>query len=415
MIEATGAQIAVTLLERQGIHIVSGIPGGSVLPLYDELAKSTIRHILVRHEQGGGFIAQGMARSTGYPAVCIATSGPGAMNLLTAIADARADSIPLVAITGQVNTSLIGTDAFQEVDTFGLSFSITKHSVMVKSAEELLEAIPQAFTLAASGRPGPVLIDIPRDVQLMTARFESWPEPGKPEKKAERFRTDPGETARILGGAADLLLDSEKPVLYIGGGCNSPEAAKYLAEFLEKMPLPVTSSLMGIGAVSSAYPLHLGMVGMHGTGAANYAMHNADVIFAAGARFDDRATGVISKFCPNAKIIHIDIDAAEINKILPSYYSIVGDIESSLPVIIQLLDEAPRRDRLQTKTLRNHSLWLNQLAGKKAKEGNMKKMFPGLFWHPYRLLRSRQGWTPTPLLWRQMWASTRCGPLSIIR
>jgi len=339
MIEATGAQIVVKLLERQGVKTVAGIPGGSVLPLYDELVRSSIKHILVRHEQGGGFLAQGISRSTGVPGVCLATSGPGAMNLLTAIADARSDSIPLVAITGQVNTWLIGTDAFQEADTFGLSFPIAKHSMMVKSAAELLTAIPYAFTLAASGRPGPVLIDIPRDIQLQKIQFDAWPEPGQGIRRAEEFRTGESDFARILGEAAALLSLSSRPVLYAGGGCNSSEAASGIARLLAEMPMPVVTSLMGIGAVPSDLPSAVGMVGMHGSVAANRAMYEADVVLAAGVRFDDRATGIIKKFCPDAKIIHIDIDAAEVNKILPAYLAIISDAESALPVLAQLIAE----------------------------------------------------------------------------
>ena len=216
MIEATGAQIIIKLLE-QHIKTVAGIPGGSVLPLYDELARSSINHILVRHEQAAGFIAQGIARTTGLPAVCIATSGPGAMNLLTAIADARSDSIPLVAITGQVNTSLIGTDAFQEADTFGLSFPITKHSILVKSAKELLTAIPQAFAIASSGRCGPVLVDIPRDVQLEKITFESWPECGVKDNHYARFRTVGEKLAKAIEEAVSLLLNSRKYLFHFNG------------------------------------------------------------------------------------------------------------------------------------------------------------------------------------------------------
>ncbi len=339
MIEATGAQIVVKLLERQGIETVSGIPGGSILPLYDELARSSIRHVLVRHEQGGGFIAQGMSRSTGKTAVCLATSGPGAMNLLTAIADARSDSIPLVAITGQVNTYLIGTDAFQEADTFGLSFPITKHSVMVNSAAELLEAIPRAFALAAEGRPGPVLVDIPRDIQLQTARFEAWPEPGVPVRGAARFRAEAEEFADAIDRAARALLESSRPVLYAGGGCNSRDGADGIARLRESFRLPVVTSLMGIGAVASRDPEVAGMVGMHGSVAANRAMHDSDLVLAVGVRFDDRATGLIKRFCPDARIIHIDIDAAEVNKILPAAISLVGDAESALPALAARIDE----------------------------------------------------------------------------
>jgi len=365
MIEATGAQIVVKLLERQGVKIVAGIPGGSVLPLYDELVRSSLTHVLVRHEQGGGFLAQGISRSTGIPGVCIATSGPGAMNLLTAIADARSDSIPLVAITGQVNSALIGTDAFQEVDTFGLSFPIAKHSVMVKSAAELLTAIPAAFSLAASGRPGPVLVDIPRDVQLQKATFAEWPEPGKAVKRAEQFRTSEADFERILGEAAGLLASSTRPVLYAGGGGNSPEAAKGLARLLEVMPMPVVTSLMGIGSVGAESPYLTGMVGMHGSVAANRAMHDSDVVLAAGARFDDRATGAIKKFCPGAQIIHIDIDAAEVNKIFPALHAVIADAESAVPVLAQLLAERPVSSQSLSSARQE---WLERMQGLTAEQ-----------------------------------------------
>lgn len=339
MIQATGAQIIVKMLQRQGITMVSGIPGGSILPLYDELARSDIRHILVRQEQAAGFIAQGIARTTGNAAVCIATSGPGAMNLLTAIADARSDSIPMVAITGQVNSYLIGTDAFQEADTFGLSFPITKHSVMVKSPLELLEAIPQAFSIAQSGRPGPVLIDVPRDVQTAKCSFAQWPEPGKIERNAARFRTEGEKFAKAIDEFARVLLAAKRPVLFAGGGCNSPEAATGISRLLDILPMPVVSSLMGIGCLPQSNPLWCGMVGMHGSIAANQAMYQADVVLAAGVRFDDRATGIVSKFCPNAKILHIDIDAAEVNKIMQSLCHIIADCESAFPAMAQRLDE----------------------------------------------------------------------------
>lgn len=330
MIEASGAQIIIKMLELQGIDVVAGIPGGSILPLYDELSRSSIRHILVRHEQAGGFFAQGIARSTGRPAVCLATSGPGAMNLLTAIADARCDSVPLVAITGQVNTHLIGTDAFQEADTFGLSFPITKHSVMVKKPEELLSVIPEAFRIASSGRPGPVLIDVPRDVQAAWCRFNSWPQPGVKTAGAERFSTERDTLSAALAEISEMLLAANRPVLYLGGGCNAPETAAALAELLAIYPMPVVCSLMGIGVVPSDSPLFMGMVGMHGSMAANRAMYDADTVIAAGVRFDDRAAGIAEQFCPNARIIHIDIDAAEINKILDAAVSIIGDCADTL-------------------------------------------------------------------------------------
>ena len=335
----TGAQIIVKLLEMYGIETVAGIPGGSILPLYDELNRSSIRHVLVRHEQAAGFIAQGMARSTGKPAVCLATSGPGAMNLLTAIADARADSIPIIAITGQVNTSLIGTDAFQEADTFGLSFPITKHSIFIKTPYDLLDAIPKAFEIATSGRPGPVLIDVPRDVQLKECDFDAWPDIKKIRLHDIRFHTPIDEYSEKMGKITDLLAAAKRPVLYCGGGCDSEEAASGIKAFLQNYRLPVVTSLMGLGCVPESSDCFIGMVGMHGSHAANVAMHDSDLVIAAGVRFDDRATGLVSKFCPNAKIIHIDIDAAEVDKILESYISVVADVESVFPVIAQLVSE----------------------------------------------------------------------------
>ena len=335
----TGAQIIVKLLEMYGIETVAGIPGGSILPLYDELNRSSIRHVLVRHEQAAGFIAQGMARSTGKPAVCLATSGPGAMNLLTAIADARADSIPIIAITGQVNTSLIGTDAFQEADTFGLSFPITKHSIFIKTPYDLLDAIPKAFEIATSGRPGPVLIDVPRDVQLKECDFDAWPDIKKIRLHDIRFHTPIDEYSEKMGKIADLLAAAKRPVLYCGGGCDSEEAASGIKSFLQNYRLPVVTSLMGLGCVPESSDCFIGMVGMHGSHAANVAMHDSDLVIAAGVRFDDRATGLVSKFCPDAKIIHIDIDAAEVDKILESYISVVADVESVFPVIAQLVSE----------------------------------------------------------------------------
>ena len=358
----TGAQIIVDFLKMYGIQTVSGIPGGSILPLYDELNKSSIKHVLVRHEQAAGFIAQGMSRSSGKVAVCLATSGPGAMNLLTAIADARADSVPIIAITGQVNTSLIGTDAFQEADTFGLSFPITKHSVMVKSAAELLDAIPKAFEIALSGRPGPVLIDVPRDVQLQECEFESYPDIKKICTHDTRFHTPIDEYSKKFDEISSLLKNSKKCVLYCGGGCNSTDASTAIIDFLKLYDIPVVTSLMGLGCVPSASKNFIGMVGMHGSYAANLAMYESDLVIAAGVRFDDRATGVVSKFCPNAKIIHIDIDAAEVNKIIRSDISVVADVESVFPIITELLKE---------KNISCDGKFLKEISAQKQKEDTL--------------------------------------------
>lgn len=330
----TGSQIITELLKMHGINLVAGIPGGSILPLYDELTRSGIQHVLVRQEQAAGFVAQGIARTTGKPAVCFATSGPGAMNLLTSIADAKCDSIPIIAITGQVNTTMLGTDAFQEADTFGLSFPITKHSVMVKSAIELLEAIPMAFKIATSGRPGPVLIDVPRNVQLEEVEFDSWPKITN-KKLDTKFHASKKEMAATLKDMSTALLKAKKPVMFVGGGCNNPASAKGISELLSVYEMPVISSLMGIGAVPSNGKHYLGMVGMHGSIAANQAMHDSDLVLACGVRFDDRAIGLASKFAPDAKILHIDIDAAEINKIMASEFSVVSSVESALPILCE--------------------------------------------------------------------------------
>lgn len=364
MIKATGSQIILKLLEMEGVRIVAGIPGGQILPLYDELNRSSIRHILVRHEQAAGFIAQGMARSTGIPAVCMATSGPGAMNLLTAIADARCDSIPIVAITGQVNTTLIGTDAFQEADTFGLSFPITKHSMMVKSPLELLQAIPFAFEIAASGRPGPVLIDVPRDVQTATAEFDCYPEilPQKDRKKslcAQKLYADKCGIPSVIAEMVQILLNAKKPVLFAGGGCSSPQAASCIAELMKRLDIAVVSSLMGIGAVAKSCKNNFGMVGMHGSYAANKAMHDADAVLALGVRFDDRATGAVAQFCPHAKILHIDVDAAEVNKILCANCFLVCDVETALPLLSKEIESAAACLRPESASAR--ASWLAEL------------------------------------------------------
>ena len=362
----TGSEIITTLLEMHGVTTVAGIPGGSILPLYDELNRSNIKHVLVRHEQAAGFIAQGMARSTGSVAVCMATSGPGAMNLLTAIADARCDSVPIIAITGQVNTTLLGTDAFQEADTFGLSFSITKHSVMVKDAKDLLTVIPEAFKIAKNGRPGPVLIDVPRNVQMQEVEFDAWPEIEDVKIKDNanvRFHTPVSEYTSKMEAISNLMKDSKKPVLFLGGGCNSVEAAKELDKFLKLYKIPVTVSLMGIGSVPESSDVWTGMVGMHGSYAANYAMYNSDLVIAAGVRFDDRATGVVSKFCPNAKLVHIDIDAAEVDKIIDSDVSVVADVESVFPILTTLVSEKKADFEAGNADRKN---WLSEVSKVKA-------------------------------------------------
>ncbi len=338
----SGAQIIVKLLEQQGIDVVAGIPGGAVIPLYEELRKSSITHVLVRHEQAGGFFAQGIARATGLPAVCIATSGPGALNLLTAVADAKADSVPLVILTGQVSTGFIGTDAFQEADTFGLALPITKHNLLVKDAADLLTVIPQAFSIASSGRPGPVLIDIPVDVQRQKISVPALPAAGEKIRRSERFRTQGAELVLQCAEFSRALLNAQRPLLFVGGGCNSAEAAELIKGFLQVFPLPVVSSLMGLGVVPSDDPLFCGMSGIYGMARANAALSQADVIVAAGVRFDERSIGNPHFFAPDARILHIDIDAAEINKIMESYRSVTSGVESAIPVLTGCISQAQK-------------------------------------------------------------------------
>ncbi|MEZ6878221.1 acetolactate synthase large subunit [Enterobacter sp. KBR-315C3_2022] len=332
----TGAQLIVHLLERQGITTVAGIPGGTVLPLYDALSQSTkIRHVLARHEQGAGFIAQGMARTQGKPAVCMACSGPGATNLVTAIADARLDSIPLVCITGQVPSSMIGTDAFQEVDTYGISIPITKHNYLVRDIAELPQVISDAFRIAQSGRPGPVWIDVPKDVQTAEIEIDVLPEPGErapaPEFSAESVRD-----------AAAMINAAKRPVFYLGGGAiNAAEEAR---QFAEKANLPTTMTLMALGMLPKAHPLSLGMLGMHGARSTNFILQEADLLIVMGARFDDRAIGKTEQFCPNAKIIHVDIDRAELGKIKQPHVAIQGDVAEVLAQLIPQTDANPRQE-----------------------------------------------------------------------
>ncbi|MCM8711363.1 biosynthetic-type acetolactate synthase large subunit [Clostridium sp. SYSU_GA19001] len=336
----SGAAITIKLLERQGIKNIIGIPGGSNLPLYDALYESSINHILSRHEQGAAFIAQGMARSNGEVAVCFATSGPGATNLLTAIADAKLDSVPIVSITGQVPYGAIGTDAFQEVDTYGLTIPITKHNFLVRSVEELFYVIPEAFKIAREGRPGPVNIDIPKNIQLQEIEFDEWPEP------YVYKNTKTATCEKLVKKAAEMINSSQKPILYIGGGIISSNASEEVYKLAVKNNIPVASTLMALGAFNPDSELYLGMLGMHGARYTNFLMNESDLILALGVRFDDRAIGNASKFCPNAKIIHIDIDESEINKIKESHLFINGDVKSTLIDITDIIEENPREDWL---------------------------------------------------------------------
>lgn len=335
--KTNGARLITMLLERQGVDVIAGIPGGANLPLYDALHASRIRHVLARHEQGAGFIAQGIARVTGQPAVCFGTSGPGATNLLTAIADAKLDSIPLVAITGQVPRAMIGTDAFQEIDTYGLTVPITKHNFLVRSAAELLEVVPDAFRIAASGRPGPVVIDVPKDVQNEAIDIDHWPEPG-------RAAAPPRFSDADVSRAAALINAARRPVLLVGAGVIAAGAADELRRLADRAAIPVAATLLGLGSLPHDHPLFLGMVGMHAARCTNLLLEECDLLIAVGMRFDDRATGKAAEFCPHAKIIHVDIDPCELGKIKQPCLGVTADAGEFLRALVPRIAPSLRCD-----------------------------------------------------------------------
>ncbi|XKM13099.1 acetolactate synthase large subunit [Orbaceae bacterium ac157xtp] len=325
----TGAELIVTMLELYGITTVAGIPGGAILPLYDALSRSSqIKHILTRHEQGAGFIAQGIARTEGKPAVCIASSGPGATNLITAIADAKLDSIPLVCITGQVASSLIGTDAFQEVDTYGISIPVTKHNYLARSITELPLIIKNAFNIAMTGRPGPVWVDVPKDILTATIELDSLPELDSDQQHS------PTITKYAIQQVADMIKQAKKPIAYLGGGIISSESNQLVKQLIDTAQLPTTTTLMGLGAIPTDHPLNLGMLGMHAHKSTNFILNDADLLLVLGARFDDRAVGKVESFCPDAKIIHVDIDGAELGKIKQPQVAIQADLHEFLTKLL---------------------------------------------------------------------------------
>ena len=333
--ELTGAEIVFKALTDHKVEYIFGYPGGAVLPLYDQLSKQKkIKHILVRHEQGAGHAAEGYARSTGKPGVVLVTSGPGATNMVTALTDAYMDSIPLVCITGQVPTHLIGTDAFQECDTTGITRPCTKHNWLVKDVNQIAETIHKAFRIATTGRPGPVLIDIPKDIQFKKGIYQS-------EEKIEidsyrpNYKGDPDQIEK----AVEMISQAKKPIFYTGGGViNAGEkASEILRELVFATGFPITSTLQGLGCYPGEDSKFLGMLGMHGTFEANNAMHDCDLMINIGARFDDRITGMVSKFSPNSKKIHIDIDPSSINKIVKVDVAIVGDAQSIMSTMLEII------------------------------------------------------------------------------
>jgi acetolactate synthase I/II/III large subunit len=337
--QLTGAQSVIRSLEELDVEVIFGIPGGAVLPVYDPLFDSKkLRHVLVRHEQGAGHAASGYAHATGKVGVCMATSGPGATNLVTPLADAQMDSIPVVAITGQVGRGLIGTDAFQEADISGITMPITKHNFLVRSGDDIPRVLAEAFHIAASGRPGAVLVDIPKDVLQGQCTF-SWP----PRMDLPGYKPNTKPHSRQVREAAKLIAAARKPVLYVGGGVIRGEATEQLRELAELTGIPVVTTLMARGAFPDSHPQNLGMPGMHGTVAAVAALQRSDLLIALGTRFDDRVTGKLDSFAPEAKVIHADIDPAEIGKNRHADVPIVGDVKAFITDLLAMLrhDDIP--------------------------------------------------------------------------
>ncbi|HDS84439.1 MAG TPA: biosynthetic-type acetolactate synthase large subunit, partial [Phycisphaerales bacterium] len=345
-----GSQVMVDMLLEQGVEVMFGYLGGVVLPFFDKLYDAPIKFIIPRHEQGGCHMADAYARATGKVGVVVATSGPGATNLTTGLATAMMDSVPLVAITGQVRTDLIGNDAFQEADTTGITRPVTKHNVIVKDPNELAQAIREAFYIAQTGRPGPVLVDVPVNMQIAQC-----PIPPKSEIELPGYKVRYQGHSRQIANAARAINESKKPVLYIGGGVILSGASDALRQFAQKANIPVTMTLMGLGAYDQARPESLDMLGMHGSAYANYAVQNCDLLISVGARFDDRVTGSLKTFAPHAKIIHIDMDPASISKNVNVDIPVVGDAREVLEAMMTMVEYRPRKD------------WFEQIASWKAK------------------------------------------------
>jgi acetolactate synthase-1/2/3 large subunit len=342
----TGAEALIRSLEMENVEIMFGLPGGCILPAYDPLLKSSIRHILVRHEQGAGHMAQGYAHVTGRPGVAMVTSGPAATNMVTPLCDAFMDSIPMVCITGQVSTTAIGTDAFQECDTVGITRSVTKHNELIMHPDDIPMAVRQAFHIATTGRPGPVLLDVPKDVLQNTMTW-SWPTDEEVVASLPGYRPTTKGHPKMIKEAAKLILAAEKPLLYIGGGVLKARAADVVRELAELLQIPVVTTLMARGAFPDNHPLCLGMPGMHGNATAITAMQKSDLLINFGARFDDRVTGKVSTFAPDAKVIHVDIDPAEQGKVRKPDVPIVGDcrivVEEILKSVQELLAEGSKQ------------------------------------------------------------------------
>ena len=347
----TGSQIIMAVLKEEGVETIFGFPGGAVIDIYDELDRTDIQHVLVRHEQAAAHAADGYARAKGSVGVCLVTSGPGATNTVSGIASAYMDSIPVVVLTGQVPTKLIGNDAFQEVDIVGITRPCTKHNYLVRRTEDLARVIKEAFHIARSGRPGPVLVDLPKDVVQGKARYKPLPEPRMPS-----YKPTYKPHIKQLRRAIELIEQAERPVIFSGGGVILSGASKELTEFVKQLHAPVTASLMGLGSFPGTHPLWLGMLGMHGTYRANMAIGECDLLIGIGVRFDDRVTGKVDAFAPKAKIIHVDIDPTSIQKNIPVTIPIVGDCKIALKELNRLLNE----EKVKI-TRKSRKLWLDQI------------------------------------------------------
>jgi acetolactate synthase I/II/III large subunit len=337
-----GAQFLVSALEREGVRVVFGYPGGAIMPVYDALRGSSLRHVLVRHEQAAVFAADGYARASGEVGVCIATSGPGATNLVTGIANAHLDSVPLVAITGQVPTALLGTDAFQEVDILGITMPVVKHGFLVRRAEDLPFAVHEAFRIARSGRPGPVLLDLPKDVAAAEGAF-----PFVVPRDEAPAAPSPADLARAVG----VLLRAKRPLVYAGGGIALAHAVEEFRAFVETTQIPTVATLKGLGALPGDHPLFLGMLGMHGAKAANLAVQASDALVCIGARFDDRATGRLDQFASGARVVHVDVDASEVGKLRSADAPVVGDMKAALRALAVPLTIEPWRQECLARKL----------------------------------------------------------------
>ena len=403
----SGAEIVFKCLEDQDVEYIFGYPGGAVLPIYDELKNhSSIKHILVRHEQGAGHAAEGYARSSGKPGVVLVTSGPGATNVVTALTDAYMDSVPLVCISGQVPTHLIGTDAFQECDTTGITRPCTKHNWLVKDVKNLSKVIHDAFKVATTGRPGPVLIDIPKDIQF--AKFK-YSKPKKEKKINGKIHNkfSQSDIEKLL----NLISTAKKPVIYSGGGVinSGPKASESLREFVSLIGFPITSTLQGLGAFPGDDNQFIGMLGMHGTYEANNAMHDCDLLINIGARFDDRITGKIDEFSPKSKKVHIDIDPSSINKIIKVDLAIVGDVNEVLQSLIKTINK--KKNGLKTSNKQNISKWWEQIQKWRTKDSlgfinSDKTIKPQhAVKRLYELTKNQDTFITTEVGQHQMWAA----------